>query len=68
MEWKIPKLLSSRKKTAVAQEMGLFTRGSNRNDSIVKSFCFWLVGRLWELNELMNEVLHVFNVRFDLVD
>ena len=38
MECKIPKL-SSRKKTAVAQEMCLFTRGSNRNDSIVK--CFW---------------------------
>lgn len=67
MEWKIPEL-SSRKKTAVAQEMCLFTRGSNRNDSIVKCFCFLLVGRLWELNELMNEVLHVFNVRFDLVD
>ena len=67
MEWKIPKL-SSRKKTAVAQEMCSFMRGSSRNDSIVKCFCFWLVGRLWELNELMNEVLHVFNVRFDLVD
>ena len=39
MEWKIPKL-SSRIKTAVAQEMCLFTRGSNRNVSIVKCFCF----------------------------
>ena len=39
MEWKIPEL-SSRKKTAVAQEMCLFTRGSNHNDSIVKCFCF----------------------------
>lgn len=67
MEWKIPEL-SSRKKTAVAQEMCLFMRGSNHIDSIVKCFCFLLVGRLWELNELMNEVLHVFNVRFDLVD